>query len=190
MIVVGVDPGVTVTGYGVVEGGGGGGGGGGGATRLLECGAIRPSAGAPLAKRLLEIYEGLSLVLERARPDALSVEGVFFHRNARSTVVLGHARAVAILAAALRGIPVVEYSPAEVKDALTGRGGARKPQVAFMVQQLLRLQTPPRPADAADALAVALCHLGRGGQEGRGARAIPHAATTPRRRRLRPARRP
>ncbi|MBI4513303.1 MAG: crossover junction endodeoxyribonuclease RuvC [Gemmatimonadetes bacterium] len=153
MIVLGLDPGVTVTGYGLVQGGDRR------PPRLLECGAIRPRGGAPLAKRLLEIYEGVNLVLDRARPDALCVEGVFLHRNVRSTVVLGHARAVAILAAALRGIPVVEYAPSEVKDALTGRGGARKAQVAFMVQRLLRLSTPPTPADAADALAIALCHL-------------------------------
>lgn len=156
MIVLGVDPGVAVTGYGVVESRDGE------PLRLLECGAIHPTARAPLDQRLREIYEGLSEVLDRARPDAVSVEGVFFGRNHRTAVVLGHARGVVLLAAAQRGIPVTEYPPAEVKSALTGTGAAGKAQVGYMVQRQLRLKTPPSPADAADAIAVALCHLDRG----------------------------
>src|SRR5690606_17061581 len=88
----------------------------------------------------------------------MAVEGVFYARNVRSTVVLGHARGAVLLAASMRDVPVKEYSPAEVKNAIAGTGRATKPQIEFMVQRLLRLKTPPRPADAADAVAVALCH--------------------------------
>lgn len=155
MIVLGVDPGVAVTGYGVVERRDGE------PPRLLECGVWRPTARAPLPRRLREIYEGLIEVLDRTRPDVLSVEGAFFGRNVRTAVVLGQARGVVLLAAAQRGVAVAEYPPAEVKSAVTGTGAAGKGQVAYMVQRLLRLAAPPAPADAADAVAVALCHLGR-----------------------------
>lgn len=155
MIVLGVDPGVAATGYGVVERPDGE------PARLLECGVWRPLARAPLPQRLRDIYEGLIEVVDRMRPDVLSVEGVFFGRNVRTAVVLGQARGVVLLAAAQRGVAVAEYPPAEVKSALTGTGAAAKAQVAFMVQRHLRLAAPPTPADAADAVAVALCHLGR-----------------------------
>lgn len=161
MIVLGVDPGAAVTGYGLVEMRDGG------PPRLVECGTVTATAKAPLSQRLREIYDGLSDVLDRTRPDAVSVEGAFFGRNVRTAVVLGQARGVVLLAAAQRGIPVAEYPPAEVKSALTGQGGAAKAQVAYMVQQRLQLRTAPAPADAADAVAVALCHLGRRPAAGR-----------------------
>lgn len=132
-----------------------------GVLRLVECGVFRSTPRAPLPRRLREIYEGLLDVVDRTRPDALSVEGVFFGRNVRTAVVLGEARGIVLLAAAQRGLAVAEYAPAEVKSALTGNGAARKGQVGYMVQQCLRLATPPAPEDAADAIAVALCHLGR-----------------------------
>ncbi len=173
MIVLGVDPGTHVTGYGVVVGGDDA------PASLLECGVIRTSARRPLAERLLEIFEGVCEVIERTRPDVISVEGVFYGRNVRTTVTLGQARGAILVAAARNGIPVAEYPPAEVKNAVVGSGVARKEQVAFMVQQHLSLVEPPQPLDTADGVAVALCHIlrsrsldrpegtGRGGGVGR-----------------------
>lgn len=155
MRVLGVDPGTRATGYGLVEGTAR-------RPRLLECGVIRPSRGEDLAMRLREIHEGLLEVIDRLEPACLSVEGVFHGHNARTAVVLAHARGVALLAAAARGVRVVEYPPAEIKKAVVGTGAAAKGQVAFMVQRHLRLEAPPEPSDAADGCAAALCHLFRG----------------------------
>lgn len=152
MIVLGIDPGSATTGYGVVARTSDG------AVSLLECGVIRTGPGQPLAARLRQIFEGVSEVLARHAVDELAVETVFYARNVRTTVVLGHARGAALLAGALRDLPVAEYAPAEVKNAIVGSGRATKEQMQFMVQQLLRLRSQPRPADAADAVAVALCH--------------------------------
>ncbi len=163
MIVLGVDPGTKITGYGVVaeeEG----------RRVLIECGAIRPSAKRRLEQRLSEIFEGVLAIVDRRRPDVLCVEGVFYGRNVRTMLTLGQARGVVLLAAAVRGVRVVEYSPAEVKSAVVGSGKAGKDQVAFMVQKHLSLVEPPSPADAADGVALALCHLFRAvpyGAEGR-----------------------
>jgi crossover junction endodeoxyribonuclease RuvC len=154
--VLGVDPGTAATGYGVVvrkEGG---------AVSLVECGVIRTSADAELPARLREIHAGLSDVLERHRPDAVAVEGVFYGKNVRTTVLLGHARGVILLAAAERDLEVADYSPAEVKNAIVGTGRGTKEQVQFMVKQLLRLREAPKPSDAADGVAVALCHINTG----------------------------
>lgn len=156
MIVLGVDPGTRTTGYGVVASNGGG------AVSLLECGVIRTAPSAPLAQRLREIHDGLVEVLDRHPADIMAVEGVFYGRNVQTTVLLGHARGAAILAAALRDTPVAEYSPAQIKSAIAGTGRATKEQVQYMVQTLLRLREPPRPADAADGVAVALCHCSVG----------------------------
>lgn len=158
MIVLGVDPGTRTTGYGVVSA----------ADRkatLVECGAIHTTGKRSLAERLLEIFQGLTAVVDRARPDVLCVEGVFHGRNVRTTIVLGHARGAVLLAAAARGIPVAEYSPAEVKSVVAGSGIASKDQVAFMVQKHLSLEEPPAPQDAADGVALALCHIFRVGPE-------------------------
>lgn len=152
MIVLGIDPGSATTGYGVVAQASDG------AVSLLECGVIRTSAGEQLPARLRQIFEGVGEVLARHAVSALAIETVFYARNVRTTVVLGHARGAALLAGALRELPVAEYAPAEVKKAIVGSGRATKEQMQFMVQQLLRLRTLPRPADAADAVAVALCH--------------------------------
>ncbi len=157
MIVLGVDPGTQVTGYGVVEENDAG------RRALIECGAIRPTPDRTLAERLLDIYEGVAGVIERTRPDVLCVEGVFYGRNVKTTVILGHARGAVMLAAARRAIPVTEYPPAEVKNSIVGTGRAAKDQVAFMVQKHLSLAEPPSPADAADGVALALCHLFRTG---------------------------
>lgn len=152
MIVLGVDPGTATTGYGVVSRANDG------AVSLIECGVIRTKAGTELPLRLRDIHHGLLEVIDRHAPDVVAVEGVFYGRNARTTVVLGHARGAILLTATLRDLPVTEYAPAEVKSAVVGTGRATKEQVQFMVQRLLRLQSPPKPADAADGVAVALTH--------------------------------
>jgi crossover junction endodeoxyribonuclease RuvC len=156
LIILGIDPGTAVTGYGVVSRAADG------ALSLLECGVIRTSSRAPLPQRLKDIYEGVCELMDRHAPDAVAVEGVFFGKNVRTAVVLGHARGAILVAASLREIDVAEYPPAEVKSAVVGTGRATKEQVGFMVQRLLRLREPPRPDDAADGVAVALCHSFRG----------------------------
>lgn len=153
MIVIGVDPGTRATGYGVVAKGDG-------AVSLLECGVIRTEASDRLERRLRTIFEGLEEVFDRNPADVVAVERVFHGRNARTSLLLGHARGAVLLAATLRDLRVEEYSATEVKSAITGTGRATKEQVQFMVQRMLRLKTPPRPADAADGVAVALCHCG------------------------------
>jgi crossover junction endodeoxyribonuclease RuvC len=135
-----------------------------GALRLLECGVIRPPAGAPLATRLAAIFEGLTELIARHRPDAVAVEAVFVQKNARSALILGHARGVILLAAAQAGLAVAEYPPALIKKAVVGAGAATKAQVQLMVARILRLKTPPRPSDAADGVAVALTHAVRAGR--------------------------
>lgn len=156
MIILGIDPGTAVTGYGVVSRAEDG------AVALLECGVIRTSSRAPLPERLRDIYEGVTELLQRHAPDAVAVEGVFFGKNPRTAVVLGHARGAILVAASLHDLQVAEYPPSEVKSAIVGTGRATKEQVQFMVQRLLRLREPPRPDDAADGVAVALCHCFRG----------------------------
>ena len=149
--VVGVDPGPTVTGYGVVQREGQ-------RLVLLECGVIRPTAGTPLPARIRQIFEGIGAILERFEPDVVAVEDVFQGKNAQSALKLGHARGAIILAATLRDLPVAEYAPRQIKKAVVGNGNATKDQVGFMVQSQLRLKAPPTPADAADGVAAALCH--------------------------------
>jgi|SRR5687768_10516860 len=148
---MGVDPGAAVTGYGVVARSGG-------AVSLLECGIVRTDPAMPLPQRLREIYEGITEVLERHKVTSVAVEGVFYAKNARTSIILGHARGAILLAATMKDLQVSEYSPAEIKSAVTGTGRATKEQVQFMVQKLLRLREPPRPSDAADGVAVAMCH--------------------------------
>ncbi|MEN8144313.1 MAG: crossover junction endodeoxyribonuclease RuvC [Gemmatimonadota bacterium] len=150
--VLGVDPGTAATGYGVVEAVSG-------SYRLIECGVVRPRGTRDLAGRLEQIYVELSSIIERLEPDCLAVEGVFHSKNSRTAVILAHARGVALLAGARRGLKVAEYAPAEIKKAVVGTGRASKDQVGYMVQKLLQLVEQPRPADAADGCAAALCHL-------------------------------
>ena len=152
MIVLGVDPGINTTGYGVIRRGQNG------VVSLVECGVIRTEPATPLPKRLKEIYEGISEVVAYHKPSVVAVEGVFYAKNVRTTVILGHARGAILLAATMRDLPVAEYSPAEIKSAVVGTGRATKEQVQFMVQRLLRLKEAPKPSDAADGVAVALCH--------------------------------
>lgn len=153
MIVLGIDPGTANTGYGVVKSDGRG------PATLLECGVIRTRARDPLPARLHEIYEGVEELIARHKPDALSIEDVFYAKNVRTTVVLGHARGVVLLAAQQRGLDIHEFPPAEIKKAVVGRGGATKDQVQFMVARLLRLKSVPQPSDAADGVAAALAYV-------------------------------
>lgn len=120
---------------------------------------FRTSARDALADRLVEIYDGVTELIARHKPDALAVESVFYAKNVRTTVTLGHARGVLLLAGARAGITIHEYPPAEIKKAITGTGGATKEQVQFMVKTLLRLKTVPSPNDAADGVAAALTCL-------------------------------
>ena len=156
MRVLGVDPGTSVTGYGVVDIGNGHPG------RHVECGAITLTRRAPLALRLQELHEGIAELIARHRPTTLALENAFYQKNVRTTLVLGHARGVVLLAAQQAGLTIREYSPATVKKTVAGAGGAPKAQVGTMVARLLRLRHAPRPADAADGVAVALTHILRG----------------------------
>jgi len=152
VIILGVDPGTAVMGYGVIDAGPGA------RVRLIECGVVRTPARDPLPVRLRAIRDGMVELLARHHPDAVAVEDVFYGKNLRTTVVLAHARGVILVTVEEAGLPIAEYPPALVKKAVVGRGAAAKPQVGYMVAQLLRLSAPPSPADAADGVAVALAH--------------------------------
>lgn len=153
MIVLGIDPGTAVTGYGVVRGDG--------ATQpvLIECGVIRTHSRAPLATRLKEIHDGIVELISRHKPDVLAVEDVFYAKNVRTTVVLGHARGVILLAGEQQAVKIEEIPPASIKKAIVGSGSATKEQVQFMLTRLLRLKSAPYPTDAADGVAAALASL-------------------------------
>jgi len=150
--VFGIDPGSERTGYGCVETDGR-------RHRMVMCGAIAAAAGDSFPLRLARIHRELAVLISQCRPECVVVENLFYSNNARSALKLGHARGVAILAAVEAGCEVVEYTPAEVKRAVVGYGRADKRQVQQMVKLLLGLDSPPSTHDAADALAVAICHL-------------------------------
>jgi crossover junction endodeoxyribonuclease RuvC len=155
MRVFGIDCGSNCTGYGVVDVQAGK-----HETRLaaVAAGGLKLLKEQPLPVRLAYIYGELSTLLELHRPDVVAVEEVFYSVNAKSALKLGHVRGVALLAAAMQGLPVAEYAPLTIKSAVVGYGLAQKDQVQFMVARLLRLDSAPEPADAADALAIAICH--------------------------------
>ncbi|MGP4110937.1 crossover junction endodeoxyribonuclease RuvC [Streptomyces sp. 4N509B] len=174
MRVLGVDPGLTRCGIGVVDGAPGG------PLRMVDVGVVRTSADDETALRLLGIERGVEEWLDAHRPDAVAVERVFSQHNVRTVMGTAQASAVAMLAAARRGLPVALHTPSEVKAAVTGSGRADKAQVGAMVTRLLRLSEPPRPADAADALALAICHIWRGAAQDRLRRAYAaHADSVP-----------
>ena len=150
MIVLGIDPGTAMTGYGLVERTGS-------RLRAVDYGCLETPAGMPLPQRLLLIQDGLSDLIESHRPDLVAVERLFFNKNVQTAFAVGQARGVALLTAARFGLPVHEYGPHEVKLAVTGHGRAEKIQVQRMVQVVLGLAVLPRPDDAADALAIAIC---------------------------------
>jgi crossover junction endodeoxyribonuclease RuvC len=157
MRVLGVDPGLTRCGLGVVDGMPGK------PLTLVEGGVARTDTGADIGTRLLGIEREVERWLDEHRPDAVAVERVFSQHNVRTVMGTAQAGAVAIVCGARRGLPVTTYTPSEVKAAVTGSGRADKAQVTEMVTRLLRMTSPPRPADAADALALAICHVWRGG---------------------------
>jgi crossover junction endodeoxyribonuclease RuvC len=150
--IFGIDPGSDRTGYGCVERAGS-------RHHLVICGSLAAPATATFPERLKHIHAGLVALLAECRPECVAVETIFFSRNVRSALKLGHARGVALLAACEAGLPVVEYAPAEIKRAVVGYGRAEKTQVQQMVKLLLGLERAPSPHDVADALAVAICHL-------------------------------
>lgn len=165
MRVIGVDPGLTRCGVGAVEGSAGR------TLSLLDVTVLRTPAGLHVAQRLARLEESLDGWVARIRPDAVAVERVFSQHNVRTVMETAQAAAVAMLVAARRGIPVALHTPSEVKAAVTGHGAAGKDQVAIMVERLLRLESRPRPADASDALALAICHVWRGAADARIAQA-------------------
>jgi crossover junction endodeoxyribonuclease RuvC len=161
MRVLGVDPGLTRCGLGVIDGAPGR------APTLVAADVLRTPAGDDIAARLLALEAGIEEWLTVHQPDAMAVERVFSQHNVRTVMGTAQAGAVAVVCAARRGLPVALHTPSEVKAAVTGNGRAGKDQVTAMVMRLLRLDAPPRPADTADALALAICHLWRGGMQRR-----------------------
>ena len=171
MIIFGIDPGSDRTGYGCIDSDGR-------RHRLVACGTLSAPADTPFPGRLQAIHEGLTALLARHRPSCVAIENIFHAKNVRSALRLGHARGVALLAAASAGVPVVEYTPAEIKRALVGFGRAEKQQVGQMVKLLLALDVVPAPHDAADALAIAICHVhSSSGRVADAARSAPAAAS-------------
>lgn len=154
MLVIGVDPGTAITGFGFVRRSGH-------HLAAVEFGAIRTLQDTAPAERLRQIFADLTQLFDEYSPDCLAVERLFFNRNTTTAMAVGQARGVVLLAAAQRGIPVAEYTPQEIKQAVTGLGGAAKAQVGYMVRALLGLPAVPTPDDVCDALAVAICHLNR-----------------------------
>ena len=153
MLVIGIDPGTAITGYGLVLENQGG------ALESVGYGVIETPAKKPMAERLSQLYHQLNDIILLHRPESAAVEKLFFQRNVRTAISVGQARGVALLALAEANLPIAEYTPLEIKQAVAGYGGADKNQVQQMVRTLLDLDDIPRPDDAADALAVAICHL-------------------------------
>lgn len=151
MRIFGVDPGSAHTGYGCIETDAS-------RHRIVACGALSPPAQASFPEKLQRIHDDLAGLLRECEPDAVAIEDLFYSRNVRSALKLGHVRGVVMLAAAEAGLPVAEYAPATVKRAVVGYGGAEKRQVQQMVALLLGLTEPPTALDATDALGVAICH--------------------------------
>jgi crossover junction endodeoxyribonuclease RuvC len=157
-VILGVDPGLNATGFGVIQPASP-------RPRVIAYGCLRTAPRASVAERLTELHRRVVEIIQRYQPTHVAVESGFYGKNARSAMLVGQARGIALLAAAQSGCSVNEYSPSEVKRAVVGSGAASKPQVQYMVQALLALSEPPRPDDASDALAVAICHLHSCGNE-------------------------
>jgi len=152
MLVLGIDPGTAITGYGLVKGEDDD-------LTLVAYGAITTSSDQPQPERLQRIYRELTALIEDRQPTAVAVEELFFSKNVRTALSVGQARGVVLLAAANAGLPIHEYTPLQVKQAIVGYGRATKDQVQQMVRMLLALDSVPQPDDAADAIAVAICHI-------------------------------
>lgn len=156
MLILGIDPGYAIIGWGLIRYERG---------RYIpvDFGAITTSAGTPFNRRLEMIYDDLSALLARYTPDAVAVEKLYFQNNQKTAIDVAQARGVTMLALQKQGVPVFEYTPLQVKSAVTGFGQAQKPQVMEMTKRLLRLKAVPKPDDTADALAIAICHAQYGG---------------------------
>ena len=154
MIILGVDPGTLITGYGVIKKNGA-------ALRVLDVGVIKIPSTDTMPLRLKRIYASLCTIIDRFHPDEFAIETAFYSKNAQSALKIGQARGVSILAGVNFEVPVTEYSPREVKNAVVGNGAASKEQVQYMIKNLLKLKTAPKYFDATDALAVAVCHSHR-----------------------------
>lgn len=151
MIVLGIDPGYAIIGYGVLEYKSN-------RFQIVTYGAVTTKAGALFSDRISEIYEGICRVIKETRPDAMSIEKLFFNTNTTTAIDVAQARGVILLAARQHGIPIYEYTPLQVKSSVTGYGRAEKKQVMEMTKSLLGLSSVPKPDDTADALAIAICH--------------------------------
>lgn len=152
MLVLGIDPGMAILGYGLVKQEGN-------LLRVVDYGVIDTSSDMKAPQRLVAIFNSVSEIIDQYRPHAVAVEELFFNKNVKTALAIGHARGVAVLAAAIKGIEVYEYTPLQVKQAVVGYGRASKQQVQQMVRMLLNLPSVPKPDDAADALAVSICHI-------------------------------
>ncbi len=151
MRILGIDPGVATIGFGVIEADRA-------SVRLLQYGVITTPAGLPLSNRLYQISQDMSQLLSQFRPDEAAIEELFFSKNITTGIAVAHGRGVILLEIEKAGVPVYEYTPMQVKQAVVGYGGAEKHQVMLMTQRLLKMKAVPRPDDAADALAIAICH--------------------------------
>ena len=152
MIVLGIDPGMAILGYGVVEQTGN-------SLKVIDYGVVNTPSGMNTSQRLTVIFEAVGELIEKYSPETVAVEELFFNKNVKTALTIGHARGVAILAAAIKDIEVYEYTPLQVKQAVVGYGRASKQQIQQMVRMLLNLKEMPKPDDAADALAVSICHI-------------------------------
>lgn len=151
MRIIGIDPGFAITGFGILDYTGN-------KFSIVDVGVVTTAAGLELSNRLLTLYNGLEELIEKYKPEVMAVEELFFNTNVKTAIKVGHGRGVALLTAAKAGIEVYEYTPLQVKQAVVGYGRAKKDQVQQMVKILLNLEKIPKPDDAADALAIAICH--------------------------------
>ena len=151
MRILGIDPGIAIVGFGVLDYEGN-------KFSVVDYGAVTTKAGEKLSDRLRNIYEDINVLIEKYRPDAFAIEELFFNTNVKTAISVAHGRGVIILAASAKGLPVYEYTPLQVKQAVCGYGRADKPQIQRMVKSLLNLNAVPKPDDVADALAIAICH--------------------------------
>ena len=152
MIIIGIDPGLVNTGYGIISIQNNN-------PSIIDFGIIKPNSKEVISKRLFTIFSDVSELINLYKPDVFSIEEVFYSKNFKSALMLGHARGAAILAAAKYNLPVFEYSAKKVKQSITGNGNADKTQLQYMIKQIFKLKQIPSPLDASDALGIALCHL-------------------------------
>ena len=151
MRILGIDPGIAIVGFGLIESERG-------SVRMLQYGAVTTEAGLPLATRLLQIENDMTALIAQLQPDEIAIEELFFSKNITTGIAVAHGRGIILCTAEKLGVPICEYTPMQVKQAVVGYGLAEKKQVMDMTRRLLRLKTVPKPDDAADALAIAICH--------------------------------